>query len=312
MQTEWLIIRNSHAGSGRTLSAWESASAALSKAGVRFTDVPTAYRGHGAILADEAASGGRRHFLAAGGDGTVHEVFNGLMTFCDRTGTDPSEFTLGVIPVGSGNDWIKTYGIPKDPEGIARVVSECRTCLQDIVRLESDGASPCYMINIGGVGFDSKVCEIVNQQKSGGLRHAFLYLNALRHTISTLHSISCQVIADGSEVFSGSLYSIAVGTGKYSGGGMRQVPAAVPDDGLTDVMIVPHVPVSRILPEVPRLFNGTLDQCPIVSYLKCRRLQIVPLDAESRAVFELDGELKGRLPVDVSVTGQHMKVILGS
>lgn len=92
---------------------------------------------------------------------------------------------------------------------------------------------------------------------------------------------------------------------------MRQTPLAEIDDELVDYMIIPRLTLLRVVREIPRLFNGTLCECPYVYCGKCRQLQIVPLDAASEDLVEVDGELEGVLPLSVEYTEQKINVISG-
>lgn len=314
-KTDWFFIVNPHAGSGKTMSEWVPAEKKFYKLGIPYTIAYTDHKRHAITLAYEAAAAGYRRILAVGGDGSLHETFNGIMAWCDENGTDPSEFTLAVAPIGSGNDWIKSLDVPHDSKKVMDLVAKESFGDMDVIRLDSlkeDGSTfTSYMANIGGVGFDSHVCERVNRQKERGYRNKMIYLNALMMTVAHMKSNSLTVFADGVEVFSGNCYSIALGNGRYSGSGMLQVPRAEINDGILDVTIIPKMSISSILKEVPHLFTGDLDKSEKVICIKCKTLQIVPLDEGSRDIVELDGEIEGRLPATITVTGKRINVVKG-
>ncbi len=305
-QTDWFIIVNPHAGSGKTVSEWPEAVRLLDENSISYTTVFTDRKHHATDLAMQAAAQGYRKILAVGGDGSVHEVFCGVLSWCEKTGTDSSEFTIGVIPIGSGNDWIRSHGIPCDKEKIIAAMAEGRRGEEDVVRLTAADGSVSYMANIGGTGFDSLVCDRVNRQKERGYRSRLIYIYALIRTICTLKPMNIGIRADGSEFFSGKAYSVALGNGKYSGSGMCQVPGAVFDDGKVDLMVVPKVGIGKIIKDFPRLFNETMDQSPTVRFTRAGVLEIYPLDADSAAIFEVDGEIEGSLPLRVECTGKRI------
>lgn len=300
---EWYCIVNPHAGSGKTMPEWAEASALLEKYSVAFTEVMTDHPAHATQLAYEAAKNGYRRILAVGGDGSVHETLNGIMQFVDETQSDPSEFVLAVIPIGSGNDWIKSLGIPHDKKKIVGLIAGESFAKQDIVRVET-ASGRCYMANIGGVGFDSAVCVTVNRQKEQGHRSRIIYLKALIQTILNLKRSHYRIVADGVTVFDDEGYSIAFGNGRYSGGGMRQVPLSEIDDGLLDYMIVPRVTLLRIARELPRLFNGQIYKATCLKSGRCPEITV-----EGDGVMEVDGEVKGSLPLRISMTGQQIGVL---
>ena len=310
-KTEWYIIVNPRAGSGKTMSLWVPAEQKLEKLGIPFITAMTDHKRHATALAHDAAAEGFRKILAVGGDGSLHETLAGITRFCDATGTPTEEFTLGVLPIGSGNDWIKSLDVPNDLDKVIDLIDSGSIGQMDIVKVTGGGGKVCYMANIGGTGFDSHVCSRVNFQKEGGKRGKLIYLNALRYTITHISAISVKVVADGKDVFEGPCYSIALGNGRDSGSGMRQVPLATIDDGIMDYMIVPKAPLHAIVKQIPRLFNGSINESSLVISGRCRQLLIAPLDEQSEDIFELDGEIEGRLPMNIEVDGRRINVIKG-
>ena len=310
-KTTWYFIVNPRAGSGKTMSEWVPAERMLQNLGIPFITAMTDHKRHATELAQEAAAGGYRRIVAVGGDGSLHETLNGIARFCEDTGTDTAEFYLGVMPIGSGNDWIKSLDVPHDLEKVIKLIETGSFDQMDVVKVAASGGKTAWMANCGGTGFDSHVCERVNHQKERGMRGKLIYLNALRHTMSHLARLNLKVIADGQTVHEGICYSIAIGNGPYSGSGMRQVPLADINDGIIDYMVVPEVKLSTMLKEVPRLFNGTLNESGVVISGRCKSLQIVPLDSTSEDIVELDGEIEGKLPLSIEMDGRKINVIKG-
>lgn len=307
----YFFIVNPRAGSGKTMYEWLPAERRLKRLGIPCDIAMTDHKRHATALAQHAAAEGYRRIIAVGGDGSLHEVFNGICRWCAATGVPTEEFLIGVVPIGSGNDWIRSLGVPNDTTEVVNMIHRRSSGVMDVMRVKSSGGKTAYMANIGGVGFDSHVCKRVNAQKESGRRGKLIYLNSLRYTIFNLKSIYISVVADGEVVFTGMCYSVAFGNGKYSGSGMRQVPLAVMDDGLLDYTIIPKTPLLKVVRELPRLFNGTLHQSEYVIGGKCRSLQIVPMDEQSGDIFELDGEIEGWLPMSIEVTGHQINVIKG-
>lgn len=307
----YYFIVNPRAGSGKTMYEWLPAERRLKRLGIPCDIAMTDHKRHATALAQHAAAEGYRRIIAVGGDGSLHEVFNGICRWCAATGVPTEEFLIGVVPIGSGNDWIRSLGVPNDTTEVIDLISRNSCGRMDVMRVKSSGGRTAYMANIGGVGFDSHVCKRVNTQKESGRRGKMIYLNSLRYTIFNLKSIYISVVADGEVVFTGLSFSVAFGNGRYSGSGMRQVPLAVMDDGLLDYTIIPKTPLLKVVKELPRLFNGTLHQSEYVISGKCRSLQIVPMDEQSGDIFELDGEIEGWLPMSIEVTGHQIRVIKG-
>jgi diacylglycerol kinase family enzyme len=169
--------------------------------------------------------------------------------------------------------------------------------------------SVSYMSNIGGVGLDARVCEIVNRKKERGRRGKKLYVSALLYCIRHRVPIRAKVICDGQTIFSGRYLSMAFGVGKYSGGGMRQTPEAVLDDGLLDITIIPDIPIWIIAKEVYKLFTGNFLTIKEVIPAKCREVLVLPESEADAEPVEVDGEVVGRAPVRMEVLGQQINII---
>lgn len=310
-KTSWYFIVNPRAGSGKTMSEWVPAERLLEAEGIPFVTAMTDHKKHAITLAREAAAEGYRRIAAVGGDGSLHEVLGGICSWCEETGTLPEDFYLAVIPIGSGNDWIKSCRVPDNVKEALALLMDGSFGWMDIIRGVSDGGKVHYMANCAGIGFDSHVCDRVNHQKERGMRGKMIYLNALRYTISHLKPISVLVREDGENVFSGEIFSLAAGNGPYSGGGMRQVPLAVNDDGLLDYMIVPKARLSSLVKEIPRLFAGTTHESSLIKSGHCQTLEIAPLNEDSADLIEYDGELEGRLPLILEVSAHRIHVLKG-
>lgn len=307
----YYFIVNPRAGSGKTMRKWLPAEKKLERDGIPFVTALTDHKRHATQLAMKAARKGYRKIVSVGGDGSLHETFNGICRWCEENGASLSDFCLAVIPIGSGNDWIKSLGVPCDAMKALELLCRGDTLQMDVIEAHCAEGRTAYMANVGGVGFDSHVCRRVNIEKESGRRSRLIYLNALVHTVFNTGALDLAVVADGKTVFSGKCYSIGFGNGKYSGSGMRQVPLAVPDDGYLDFLIVPKLPLAVLVKEVRRFFTGTMDKCPYTITGRCKCLQVVPLGMNSTDIVELDGEIIGRLPMSLEVTGEKIEVIRG-
>ena len=175
--------------------------------------------------------------------------------------------------------------------------------------LTAEPLSVSYMSNIGGVGLDARVCEIVNRKKERGKRGKKLYVSALLYCIGHRVPIRAKVICDGQLLFSGRYLSMAFGVGKYSGGGMRQTPDAVLDDGLLDVTIIPDIPIWTIAKEVYKLFTGKFLTIKEVIPATCREVYILPEGESDAEPVEVDGEVIGRAPVHMEVLQHKINII---
>ena len=309
IKEEWYIIVNPHAGSGKTMKYWVPAEKLLCSYGIPFYTVYTTHKHHATSLAAVAARQGYRKIMAVGGDGSIHEVFDGVLGWCETSGVDPEEFFLAVAPIGSGNDWIKAFGIPRDVEKVIGLLAKGKFAKEDVVRVKMDSGAVSYMANIGGMGFDSHVCQSVNAQKERGLRSSRIYLTSLLASLWHITSQNIAFYCDDELVFKGPVYDIAMGNGSYCGGGMQQCCLADPTDGILDAIIVPVIKLSKLVPELPRIYNHTLHESKHIRYFRGKKFRIEALDADSEDIFELDGEIVGRIPLTVEITGKKVNVL---
>ena len=145
---------------------WPLLSNMLRNRGVRFEEMFTTHRYHAVELVIYALKRGFRRIISVGGDGTLHEIVNGLLY---QKEVPVSEVTLAVLPAGSANDWSRMYRIPKDYGRAVDTILEGRTILQDVCRVEYVQAgvrNSRYMVNVAGVGLDANICHYCNQAKN--------------------------------------------------------------------------------------------------------------------------------------------------
>lgn len=321
---KWLSVVNVFAASRKAGSFWKKAAVKLESAGVDYKARFTGGKYNATELSRIAAAEGYRKFIAVGGDGTIHDVLNGIAEYVFSVASDDvrlSDFTLAVIPVGSGNDWVKSAGAARSVDDAVELITAGNVGLQDVVKVSvyesSDdalqGERPLvesYMANIGGVGLDARVCEIVNRKKERGYRGKQLYVSALAYCIGHRVPVRAKVICDGAETFHGRYLSMAFGIGRYSGGGMRQTSLAVIDDGLLDVVVIPDISLWTIAKKVPRLFTGTFHEVDVLTQARCRSVLVLPDSGSDAEPVEVDGEVIGRAPVRMDVLEDQLNIIV--
>lgn len=321
--TIWFTVINGFAASRKAGSLWKKVEELLDKKDVMFHGARTGRAGNAAELTFDACMAGYRRFIAVGGDGTVHDVLNGIAGFIEWTSTSGQsvsfwDFTLGVLPLGSGNDWVRSHGMSRNIEKIVDMLVDPKFTHQDVVRVsmldpnllpQEREISVSYMVNVGGIGIDARVCERVNALKAAGKRGKILYVTSLVHAVANRVPVRAKVVCDGREVFDGAYLSIAFGIGKYSGGGMRQTPAAVMDDGLLDMTIIPDLPINRIAVEAPRLFTGSFLKVPELVSCKGGTITVFPSGDNCFEPVEVDGEVVGKAPVRLEVVPEQINVV---
>ena len=310
----WLAVVNVFAASRKAGSVWKKAAVMLNEAGVPYKAMFTGNGDNAIAISRKASARGYRKFIAVGGDGTVHDVLNGIMNFVEASeDASLSDFSLGVIPVGSGNDWARCTMKNRTIENAVSLIASSSLAAQDVVKVELlDGenledampVSSAYMVNIGGIGLDAKVCEIVNRKKEQGKRGKILYVTALLKCIRERVPCTASVCCDGVLAFEGKYLSIGLGIGKYSGGGMRQTPDAELDDGFLDLTVIPDIPLSTIAKAAPKLFTDKLRTVKELTFVRGKSISVV-----CREPVEVDGEVVGIAPVRFNVLPQQLNII---
>ena len=215
-----------------------------------------------AAQARRAVADGVARLVVAGGDGTMHQAAQGLAG---------SECALGVVPLGTGNDLAGTLGIPADLDAAAARALTGGMRRLDLVRVEET-----VCIGYAGVGFDSEVTRFANEVKR--LRGPLVYVYAVLHTLATFKPASMRVVHDGG-TFEGRVMFAVVANLPRFGGGMRIAPAALPDDGWLDLVIVRELSRLRLLAVFPKVYRGTHVNHPEIQIVRTRRAEIT-LDRE--------------------------------
>ncbi len=305
---EWLVIVNPNAGKGKGLKDWELISGLIKKENLSIKVKFTLARGHAAELTSEAVTEGWRKIIIVGGDGTLNEVVNGIFMNDTCPATDIS---LALIPVGTGNDWGKMFGIVPDYEKAVRIISNGLTMLHDIgivTYFDGNEKKKRYFINIAGLGFESVVVRRTNYQKERGHSGKAIYFYNLLMSLLTYTNTGAEIIVDG-EKKRAEVFSINVGNGRYCGGGMRQTPAAIPDDGLLDVTVINGIGKIEIIRRLKMLYDGTILSHPKIDGYRCRNLIV---RSDSLMWTEADGESLGHTPAEFSILPSAINIIYGS
>ena len=306
--TSWIAVINPNAGGGKVAKEWPVLSNMLKDRGFLFEEMFTTHRYHAVELVIYALKRGFRKFISVGGDGTLHEVINGIFY---QKEVPVEEVTLAVLPAGSANDWTRMYRIPKDYDRAIDVIIEGRTVCQDIARIEYSQAgvrNSRYMVNVAGIGLDANICQKCNAAKNKGKSGDLAYVKAAFKALVGRTSNPTKVVIDGKSFFSGKMFSIAFGIGKYSGGGMMQVPDAVSDDGLVNVMVARKVSKIKFLLLFKRLFKGTIYNVREVMHAVATRVTVITRRPDR---VEIDGEVVGTTPITLEVMHRALRVVVG-
>jgi len=211
---------------------------------------------------------------------------------------NPTNITVGVIPIGTGNDWVKTYGIPKDIETAIQIIKNGNTKEQDIGKIEllNQNMPPIYFNNLAGVGFDGFVVSKVGKYKHFG---ALSYLVGTVMGLFAFKNFEAEISLNAETITTKSLM-ILIGLCKYSGGGMQLTKTPYPSDGLFDITIAENFSKWDIVKNISKLFNGTIVNFKKVQTFKTKSITIKILQ-EDKPFIQADGELIGKGDFKVSI-----------
>ena len=254
---------------------------------------PTLRAGHARELAKQAADEGAAVVAAFGGDGTVGDVARGIFG---------SESTLGVLPVGTGNDYARNLGIPLDlPEAV-------RTILTGTVRYVDVGImNGTPFINNAGLGFDAQVMVTMNRSIRFARGKPAFTLAVLK-TAATFQPFTLTIQCDDEPPVTEKAIMVSMLNGQMYGAGMKAAPLAEMDDGMVDVVIVKAMPKPQLLLEVfPRLTAGTHAGHKAIIMKKARRVQIQTIPAQP---LNMDGDVSGITPAVVEMRSRALKVLV--
>ena len=306
-KSNWIAIVNMAAGGGKTKTDWPIIAQILQREGIRYEPFFTDRRLHASIIARNKIKEGYSKIIVVGGDGTMNEVINGVFA---QKRIHTTEVMLGMISVGTGNDWAKTFNIPSDYEGAVRTIKEQRTFIQDagLVNYRKNGKEwNRYFINIAGMGFGARVVERTNRMKDKGKSGPFLYFYNIFYSLLKYRSKKAVIEIDGAS-YNRRIFSLNVGIGKYNGGGMIQVPHAVADDGLYSITLIKKIGKLNVLANMKKLYDGNIVHHSKVETYMAKTVQI---GGPSLIKLETDGETLGHGPISFEIIPKSIRIISG-
>jgi diacylglycerol kinase (ATP) len=274
------VILNPWSDRGRAAKLEQQIPVWARQAGGELDLVLTERPGHAKQLAREATLAGYDLVVAAGGDGTVHEVVNGLVQGGQATAT------LGVIPVGSGNDFAFSQGITTNPEAAVQRLFSGQPVTIDLARVEDEHGRFALFDNNLGIGFDAIV---VIQTEAITRVHGFLmYFLAVLRTIALYYQTPHLTLDFDNERVAQEVLFLAMGMGRRGGGGFLLTPDARHDDDLVDSCTVDPIGRLRMLGMLGKAIRGTHIHAPFVTMRKSRR---IVAQANQPLPIHIDGEI---------------------
>ncbi|MGA2268714.1 MAG: diacylglycerol kinase family protein [Bryobacteraceae bacterium] len=294
------VIVNPHAGAGAARQRWPKVARLIEErlgpVAVHFTEGP----GHATPLARQLADAGFDPVIAAGGDGTLNEAVNGVLS-------SGSSVRLGVLPLASG-DFARTIGLAGLRHAIETLATgEARRV--DVVRARFRGPDgdhrERHFINIGSFGLGAEAARRVRRW-SRLLPRRGRYLAAALQALAAGCGFDARLWMDDAPPVEFHATTVAVANGRYQGGGILIAPQAAIDDGLADITLVERVGVSEAAANLRLLYSGGIWSHPKVHHWRAARVRA---EGGTEVLVELDGELVGTLPLEAEVVAGRLRLI---
>ncbi len=304
--TAWLVIVNPVAGKGKGLENYPLISKLLRDEGIRYEPLFTEHKFHAVELTVSAIKQGYRKLIVVGGDGTVHEVINGLFI---QESVPPTEITVGVIAVGAINNWAQSSGVPLRIDAAVKLIREGVTRLQDVGVAsyeESQYRQTRYFANSAGVGFNTYALKRMNHLKNKGRKNRIRLILAFIRSFFKYKSTGIKVWIDDRLVWNDLLMSISIGIGSYNVEGMQLLPHAVVDDGELDLSLFRPIHFWHIMFRTHYLFDGGIYR---IGHILQQRGAKIRIESTPEISLEVDGELLGESPFEFSVLQRSIRVI---
>lgn len=299
--TSWFLIVNPNSGTRNFKKSWQKIQQHLKLQEINYSFSFTQYQKHEITLVGEAIKQGFRKIISVGGDGTLHHVLNGIM---GQRYIKTSEIKLAVIPLGTGNDWIKTHHIANSIEQSIEIIKDEHAVLQDVGLLHFENNRPEYFINIAGIGYDGYVVNKLNSLKRfGSIAYLLSGLQGLLFYQKSNYKISLN-----NQMIEEKCLMILFGICKYSGGGMQMTKEPDYSDGLLDVTIAKNFSFLDLIVDLHKLYNGEIVHHKKVENYKVSSLSIEEL-SDSKSFIEADGELVGKGSVQVQILPKAVCIV---
>ncbi len=289
------IILNPAARSERAKRLKSQIEALADGVTIKYTEGP----GDAEAKAERAVEQGYKVIVAAGGDGTINEVVNGLTGFSEDDGKRP-DVTLGILPIGTINVFSMELGIPSDLEKAWETIVRGKTRLVDLA-----SANDHRFVQLAGVGFDAQIVARTEWKSKKMLGPLSYVLTGAQ--IVTEKPPKIVVRTEEGKTYKGSF--VLIGNGRFYGGPFPIFKEAQLDDGLLDICIFEQMNPLALVWYLQGILTGKHTTFPDVRYFKSRAVR-VEADGDERVPVEVDGELLGFLPCDFRVSPKALRVLL--
>jgi diacylglycerol kinase (ATP) len=290
-----VLIANPQAGRGKVEAALPAVERVLRDRGLDYRIVRTTHAGHATEAARQALRGGERFLVAVGGDGTVHEVVNGMISGGQPVAPDA---VLGVVAAGSGCDFVRSFGLPHDAAQAAGHLAGDQLRTIDVGSVTCAGQDqPRYFANIAEVGLGGAVVA-----RTAALTRAGRFLGGAKYaagfwlTLPRFRPAPVRIDADG-HPYAWRAFNVVVANCRFYGGGMHISPKSDPGDCLLDVLVMTG-PKSDAFTTLPKVYKGAHLPHRHIAELRAGQLRV---DADTPFPVEADGEILGVTPASFGI-----------
>jgi len=297
-----VLIANPNAGRGQADRALPRIEHVLKQANLSYRIVRTNHPGHAAEAARQALRDGERYLVAVGGDGTVHEVVNGMISGGEPLAPDA---VLGVVPSGSGCDFVRSFGLPDGATQAAAHLAGDQVQTIDVGTVTcADGETRCF-VNIAEVGLGAAVVARAAGLKAGRFLGGARYAAGFWLTLPRFRPAAVRLDADG-QYHAWRSYNVVVANCRFYGGGMHISPNSDPCDRLLDILVMTG-PKSDSFTTLPKVYSGAHLPHRNIAELRTARLSV---EADPEFPVEADGEVLGTTPASFGIIpgGIRLKV----
>ncbi len=301
------VIVNPFSARGRTERKWETIRLALKAQFREFKYVFTEKPRQATEIASSLLRDGFDLIIGVGGDGTMNEISSGF--FSDDSGKAINqEASLGMMPSGTGSDFIRFMKVPREFKESAALIKNSRSKKIDIGKITYGGSESRsqYFINVADFGLGAEVIQRMSSVPSTQ-RGALTYYRGLLATLINYRSKKVTLTIDGERRLQGEYLIGAVANGRIFGGGMIIAPQAEADDGYFDLVLVESMKKLEIIGNTRLLYSGTIAKNPKVTMIKARQIKV---ESCEEVHTEFDGEVGGKLPAEFTIIEKALNVRL--
>jgi diacylglycerol kinase (ATP) len=296
-----VVIANPRSGRGKVGAKLPEVERIMRDAGLDYRIVQTTQPGHATDAARDALARGGRYLVAAGGDGTVHEVVNGMIRDDQPIAPDA---VLGVVAAGSGCDLVRSFGLPGDAVRAAHHLAGDSVRAIDVGKVTFTSGPvemTRYFPNIAEAGLGGAV--VARASGLPGFLGGAKYFCGFWLTLPGFRPVTVRLDADG-QAYEWQAFNVVVANGRFYGGGMQISPKSEPDDGALDVLVMAG-PKSDAFTTLPKVYRGTHLPHRNIAELRACRVQV---EADVPLAIEADGEVLGTTPATFEIIPKPIRL----